>query len=113
MVVGEKRTPGSTSFIPDHRQSLKIIFFFLLIFLPSVHNRIFLLNFPINLMHDQRRSVEYSARYTFFFFYYFFFLLFMLAPTFLKKTINSHMVILMRAGESIRAANSSRYSPAP
>src|SRR5229473_7512865 len=78
--------------IPDasglHQLSLKIPIFVLLIFsLPSVHNRKFLLNFTKNLIPDRGPSVEYSARYINFVFLRFKIYLFMVAPTFLKRTI--------------------------
>jgi len=65
---------SQTKIIPDasglHQLSLKIPIFVLLIFsLPSVHNIKFLLNFPMNLIPDQRPSVECSARFFYFFFF--------------------------------------------
>src|SRR5258708_5819522 len=85
---------SQTKIIPDasglHQLSLKIPIFVLLIFsLPSVHNRKILLNFTKNLIPDRGPSVEYSARYFNFVFLRFKIYLFMVAPTFLKRTINT------------------------
>src|SRR5216684_4872944 len=83
---------SQTKIIPDasglHQLSLKVPIFVLLIFsLPSVHNIKMLLNFMKNLIPDRGPSVEYSARYFNFVYFRFKIYLFMVAPTFLKRTI--------------------------
>src|SRR5258708_25570022 len=87
-----------TKIIPDasglHQLSLKIPIFVLLRFsLPLVHNRKILLNFMKNLIPDRGPSVEYSARYFNFVFLRFKNYLFMVAPTFLKRTIISYQLL--------------------
>src|SRR5260221_12280471 len=76
--------------------SLKIPIFVLLIFsLPSVHNIKLLLNFTKNLIPDRGPSVEYSARYFNFVFLRFKIYLFMVAPTFLKRTIKEKEAMVL------------------
>ena len=56
---------GVSSMGYEIQLSLKIPIFILLTFSPSVYDRKILLNFPMNLIPDRRRSVAYSE---FFFF---------------------------------------------
>src|SRR5258708_3064013 len=106
---------SQTKIIPDasglHQLSLKIPIFVLLIFsLPSVHNRKILLNFTKNLIPDRGPSVEYSARYFNFVFLRFKIYLFIVAPTFLKRTIilsSAHVDVSLR--ERLECAEECRW----